>query len=454
MQRAIIASASLLVLNACVTPLPQLDYSTRAEGGNIGIINFLPRDLIHNHYGVLAGVSQRHAHHPAPFDVGGEFAQALSSKINEHTIFTARVVAAPPALEKIRFDAKRIADYDYRRNPPWWVDGKGVVYPDFVEVFKELAEQQNLDSFIVLSPYWQRPSLQNSLPPSFSFAVQTKDHSPWYFSHTMISAVCLAFDMEHLRVRDLCEFSPNSIALEYYTAPEDPGAPLPRMQEIGKNLLAILRGKVIEVVEIINGSEPGSLSDMAFESRPTVDRQASAGIADQVSPLDYFGQAEEEMSNNAYDKNLWAKALVEADGDETKRKARYIVLRANQLYAEKTGSTSNLSIANKPEYTTGIAEDNYTGIYRMKVTGKLGWMVQKKAAKLQLFQVGKTVTGNFGAGGKIWGEVDENEITFDWYLRGTSGTGKWKFDQGGQLVNGRWGASWLGEGDWNLSKEK
>jgi hypothetical protein len=51
--------------------------------------------------------------------------------------------------------------------------------------------------------------------------------------------------------------------------------------------------------------------------------------------LEYFGEAENEIITNTYDKNLWAKALVLAEGDEQKRKAIYIKLRAKQLYEEK-----------------------------------------------------------------------------------------------------------------------
>jgi len=57
-----------------------------------------------------------------------------------------------------------------------------------------------------------------------------------------------------------------------------------------------------------------------------------------TSPTEYYAQAEKEIDTKAYDKNLWSKALVEVEGDETKRKAKYIELRANQLYSEKSGA--------------------------------------------------------------------------------------------------------------------
>jgi hypothetical protein len=54
----------------------------------------------------------------------------------------------------------------------------------------------------------------------------------------------------------------------------------------------------------------------------------------------YYGEAEQEITAGTYDKNLWARALVEVEGDEQKRKARYIELRAEELYAAKTEGIS------------------------------------------------------------------------------------------------------------------
>ena len=50
-----------------------------------------------------------------------------------------------------------------------------------------------------------------------------------------------------------------------------------------------------------------------------------------------------EVNSGNADRNLWARALVEAEGDETKRKAKYIQLRANQLYAANVGVLSGTS---------------------------------------------------------------------------------------------------------------
>jgi hypothetical protein len=82
-----------------------------------------------------------------------------------------------------------------------------------------------------------------------------------------------------------------------------------------------------------------------------------------TSPIEYYAQAEEEIHTKSYDKNLWSKALVEAEGDETKRKAKYIELRANQLYSEKpeaNASNSDLPPA-AMELRTYIAGNTSSG---------------------------------------------------------------------------------------------
>jgi len=51
---------------------------------------------------------------------------------------------------------------------------------------------------------------------------------------------------------------------------------------------------------------------------------------------EYYAIAEQEITDNVYDKGLWSKALVNADGNESKRKSEYIKLRVKQLHKEKS----------------------------------------------------------------------------------------------------------------------
>jgi len=52
----------------------------------------------------------------------------------------------------------------------------------------------------------------------------------------------------------------------------------------------------------------------------------------------WYGLAEEEVNQGAYDKGLWAKALVKSKGNEEQRKQQYIKIRAQQLHAQNSSS--------------------------------------------------------------------------------------------------------------------
>lgn len=66
-------------------------------------------------------------------------------------------------------------------------------------------------------------------------------------------------------------------------------------------------------------------------------RDSKKWIESEISEensFDSYAQAEDEVENRSYDKGLWAKALLEAEGDESKRKITYMRLRAAQLERE------------------------------------------------------------------------------------------------------------------------
>ena len=69
---------------------------------------------------------------------------------------------------------------------------------------------------------------------------------------------------------------------------------------------------------------------LMFKDLLNVAHEKISEIADEPD-LVYYGQAEQEIIDGTYDKGLWAKALVEAKGDEKLRKSEYIVLRAKHL---------------------------------------------------------------------------------------------------------------------------
>ena len=205
------------------------------------------------------------------------------------------------------------------------------------------------------------------------------------------------------------------------------------------------------------GSSASLLSDHAeeiasyliFNSRSISQSDDSGSGSQQASAEDFYGQAEQEVNDKTYDKNLWAKALVDAEGDEAKRKARYIELRANQLLSEKVKSTSNV--------VPGVQLDSYSGVsgtYRSKLSKNLHNHFKRTNIEIRLVQNGNKVTGTFvRAKGYIDGEIDGNTIKYvahppygNWSIRG-----KWVFTDGYNKATGD-AAYHVTKGFWNLAK--
>ena len=62
---------------------------------------------------------------------------------------------------------------------------------------------------------------------------------------------------------------------------------------------------------------------------------SEASIRSEEQSLEYYTVAEQEITDNTYDKGLWSKALVEAKGNEDLRKVEYMKLRVKQLQRNK-----------------------------------------------------------------------------------------------------------------------
>jgi len=101
---------------------------------------------------------------------------------------------------------------------------------------------------------------------------------------------------------------------------------------------ARIKGEYDAVVQV--GAEKQCNLDTSPALRTASLSQGSTPVS-AILPTQYYAQAEEEVDAKSYDRNLWSRALIEAEGDETKRKARYIELRANQLYYEKLSATAS-----------------------------------------------------------------------------------------------------------------
>jgi len=181
-------------------------------------------------------------------------------------------------------------------------------------------------------------------------------------------------------------------------------------------------------------------------------------IATQTNPtnsksaIKYYGEAEDEVNTGNYDKNLWSQAYVMAEGDESKRKAKYIELRANQLYMENVGSTSTSSLDEPYAASLDSVQVNLSGTYDSNITGNLKRSFKSEGTKLQLTQNGKKISGTFGDGGQIWGELDDDTIKFDWAVLHITGRGEWIISKESKEIRGKWTNSFKGGGDWNITK--
>jgi len=118
--------------------------------------------------------------------------------------------------------------------------------------------------------------------------------------------------------------------------------------------------------------------------------EASKNLADDIGEdaLAFYGQAEKEIISGTYDANLWAKAFVLVEGDEQKRKAKYIELRAYQLYNENAASKpvvkQNHQAAVKAQSVVPVVvkpsnpADDISGIWKSNITSgetiKFSWI--------------------------------------------------------------------------------
>jgi hypothetical protein len=176
------------------------------------------------------------------------------------------------------------------------------------------------------------------------------------------------------------------------------------------------------------------------------------------SAFESYGEVVAEVNSNTYDKNLWAKALVETEGDQTKRKAKYIELRANQLYSEKVGSVSDTSLYLQAGPNTPGTQANLSGTYVSDITTNSHWVFnhgKHRRLKITFEQQGNKITGtNRSANLKITGVREDDEISFfTWPSDISSGEikGNWKVSPDGSKIEGTWSHP-HGGGKWNLTR--
>ena len=173
----------------------------------------------------------------------------------------------------------------------------------------------------------------------------------------------------------------------------------------------------------------------------------------------FYGEAEAEIEAGEQDSDLWALALVEVEGDEQKRKARYIVLRAEDLYRQNapTGMQRQpvSAVAVNPSGSatptaTAPAENGLSGLY-----------VDNNGNQVRLQQTGNQITGEYGEhGGTIDGVLKGDTIEYKWEQklessgRWINGIGRFRVSDDGRVLSGNWWdpSSSTREGTWTLTR--
>ena len=179
-----------------------------------------------------------------------------------------------------------------------------------------------------------------------------------------------------------------------------------------------------------------------------------------MNHLEFHGEAEEEVDPDNVDKNIWARALVEADGDETKRKAKYIELRAEQLFSESGGSVASVATMGNAEQNASLFD--VSGNYQSEITTNSKWQFLKryKDLKITITQSGSKIQAiDNRHQTKIEGTLEGNVIKFHVNPNVVSGfydaEGEWKLKDDRTGFEGKWrslGGADAGSGTWNLKK--
>jgi hypothetical protein len=159
-------------------------------------------------------------------------------------------------------------------------------------------------------------------------------------------------------------------------------------------------------------------------------------VPNNESVYKYYGEAEDELNLGNVDKNLWARALVEAEGDETKRKAKYIELRANQLYLQNGGSVSNQG---STDNLITKNEINLNGKFRAKITSSYNRVFRSSDYIFTISHEGEQIKGSSRKGSlSFTGEITGKQLSIEFSNGRLYGSGEWQIQEGGDLLTGKW----------------
>ena len=185
-----------------------------------------------------------------------------------------------------------------------------------------------------------------------------------------------------------------------------------------------------------------------------------------VAPAVYRSQAEKEIKSGTYDPELWAEALVLVNGDEEKRYAKYIALRAKQLYREAQApkpqpdqyEESPLFTSTVPDVQPELNDQpeitpDLTGTYVSDIQRGPTWMFFDRKPWFTFEQNGNDIIGTDVSknGSKIYGIRNGDTIKFKYWGRFRLILGEWKINPDGTSLEGTWEAE-NEHGSWNLTR--
>lgn len=177
----------------------------------------------------------------------------------------------------------------------------------------------------------------------------------------------------------------------------------------------------------------------------------------ESSALDFYGEAEEELNSGNTDKYTWARALVKAEDDETKVKAKYIELRATELHVQNGGTISTASLNTQSVAVDEGQNIDISGVYASEITesgGRPNFTSKQRRMRITLEQNGKTITGTDSSRKiKINGTRNGNKIEF-YIIRGNQIDGVWEINADATKLEGKWSTDGGGggSGNWNLTR--
>jgi len=202
------------------------------------------------------------------------------------------------------------------------------------------------------------------------------------------------------------------------------------------------------------------LTDSVVVHVVTAESSTAAAVTPDPGVYAFYGEAEMEISSDSYDPDLWARAFVLVEGDEQKRKAKYIELRGAQLYEQDVASRSQsgqvqqavVGIQPVPAEQP-VSDTDVSGTYTCEITG----IGAAQFRRITLQQRGVNVTGSWdnNPDNRIIGTLEDDTITFVWLepVTGHEKEGIWKINADGSGMTGRWSrADGRNNGKFNLTK--